>query len=179
LETTPVTRIEHRRFILFVKPHYFVIYDHIPQTTLPATCWMHALADTIEIAGQRARLRGRYGVDLDVQVLQPVPATIHEGTYSCRRHIRIDQPGAGDYLTILTPLPSSARPPVTTRQRQNLIRVIGSWGEDEGLISPSPCSVEHRTHRLRGTVILFRNGSCIPLAGVGDDRGDANGLHLR
>jgi len=106
-----IPRIEHRRYILFVKPHYFVIYDHIAQTTLPSTWWMHALADEIEIEGPHARFRGRYGVDLDVQVLLPNPAKIEQGVFGVQRHVRVNQPGIGDYLIVLTPLPRDKTAP--------------------------------------------------------------------
>ncbi len=112
LDVEQVSRIDHRRTLLFLKAvGCFVIYDHIPESRRPSTWWMHALADAVELSPQRARFRGRYGVDLDVQVLLPFPATFREGVYSVQRHIRIDQPGAGDYLTVVTPLASGSKPP--------------------------------------------------------------------
>jgi hypothetical protein len=128
---------EHRRFILFVKPRYFVIYDHIPQTSLPSTWWVHAMADSTEVGTQNARFHGRYGVDLDVQVLLPTPAKIAEGVYAMQRHIRIDEPGAGDYLTVLTPLRKGERSPQASyAPLHQLLEVRGEWGVDRIGVRP-------------------------------------------
>jgi hypothetical protein len=111
LEVTRVPRIEHRRAVVFLKrPNCFVVFDHIPNSARPSTWWLHALADSVEIGPQRARFRGRYGVDLDVRVLLPSPAVIRGGEHSVQRHIRIDQPGPGDYLTVMTPFERGREP---------------------------------------------------------------------
>ncbi len=142
LDVEPIPRIEHRRFILFVKPHCLVIYDHIPQTTLPSTWWLHALADAVETGPQRARFRGRYDVDLDVQILLPTPAPTEQGVLGVQRHLRIDQPGVGDYLTVLSPLPAGKPGPTATYlPQQHLLRVQSDWGQHQVVLDPVAKSV--------------------------------------
>lgn len=124
-----VPRIEHTRSILFVKPHYFVIYDQIPQTSLPPTWWLHVLADRIDVEGNRALCRGRHGVDLDVQVLLPTPARLETGVYSVQRHIRVEQAGPGEFLAVLTPLrPGEAVPQAELGAAGGILKMVGSWG---------------------------------------------------
>ncbi|MBI4023550.1 MAG: heparinase II/III family protein [Verrucomicrobia bacterium] len=166
LNSTRVPRIEHRRFILFVKPHYFVLYDHIPCTTLPSTWWLHALADAVELGPQRARFRGRFGVDLDVQVLLPAPAQIAADQYSVQRHIRIEQSGVGDYLVVLTPLPPGQPPPTAVfMPAKRLLKVTGDWGEDAVLLAPERREIEHEGIRFTGRVALIRDSQCVSLDG--------------
>ncbi len=126
-----VPRIEHTRGILFVKPRYFVIYDRISKTPFPSHWWLHALVDRIDIDGPAARFHGRYGVDLHVRFLLPATPHIETGDYSVQRHLRVTQPGPGDYLAVLTPLRAGERPPeMHFNPAEQLLTVIGSWGED-------------------------------------------------
>ncbi len=126
-----VPRIDYKRSILFVKPNYFVVYDQISKTSMPSTWWLHALAKQIDVSGSRAYCHGMFGVDLDVQIVQPAKAVISTGEYSVQRHIRIEQPGAGDYLAVLTPLRKGGKPPAVEFDSSNKkLTVKGSWGTD-------------------------------------------------
>ncbi len=99
-----VPRIEHTRSILFVKPHFFVIYDQIRQTTLKPCWWMHALASQVDVSEGRAFFHGLFGIDLDVRILLPPRAAIGAGQYSVQRHICVEQSGPGEFLAVLAPL---------------------------------------------------------------------------
>ncbi|HEY8667169.1 MAG TPA: heparinase II/III family protein, partial [Tepidisphaeraceae bacterium] len=132
-----VTRIEHRRFTLFMKPDYFVIYDHIPQTTVTSTYWLPALADSIDISAGRAHFHGQFGVDLHLLVLLPAAAKIESGEYSVMRHVRIDQPGAGDYLTVISALPKGEKPPTAKWDASSrMLTVQTGQSEDKIFLSP-------------------------------------------
>ena len=162
LDVERIPRIEHRRFILFVKPFYFVIYDHIPRTTLPSSWWAHALADSVKLSPQGARFQGRFGMDLDVQVLLPSSARISEGVYSVQRHVRIDQPSVGDYLTVLTAPPTGIEPPLATWHPSNhCLTVEGEWGTDHVFLSGEYRKFEHERQQHRSRVTAFRNGACV------------------
>jgi hypothetical protein len=137
LDTIPVPRITHRRFLLFIKPDYFVIYDHLPTVAQPSTWWLHALADDVELAASTARFVGRHGVDLHVHLLAPSPAQLTAGVYSVQRFLRVDQPGPGDYLAVVAALPEGATPPMAQYEAATgCLRVRGTWGEDEIRITP-------------------------------------------
>ncbi len=139
LDVTPCPRIEHRRFILFVKPRYFVIYDRITRSTLPSSWWLHALAHDATVDGARVRFRGRFGVDLAVQMVLPFDACIGLGEYSVQRHLRVDQAGAGDYLAVITPLdPDQAAPQAQFDEATRVLTVRGSWGCDRIAIAAVP-----------------------------------------
>ncbi|MHB9132942.1 MAG: hypothetical protein ACYDBB_17895 [Armatimonadota bacterium] len=65
-----------KRAIMFVKdadplgPNYFLIRDTF-QATLPTDWNLWCLADTLDIAGDKATFTGKYGVDLDVFLAVP------------------------------------------------------------------------------------------------------------
>jgi len=125
-----IPHIDHTRSILFVKPRYFVIYDQIAHNTLPATWWLHALADRIEVDGNHAICYGQFSINLDVQLLLPNPACIATGEYSVQRHLRVEQ-ATGNYLAVITPLrPHESAPVVQFDLTDGLLTVSGTWGID-------------------------------------------------
>lgn len=133
-----VDRIEYTRTIVFVKPNVFLIHDHIAQTTLPPTCWVHALADQVEVQGQQARFIGRHGVDLQVQMLHPRPTRVETGTYSVQLFLRMDLPGPGDFLTALIPVWQGQQAPVVSFDTgTRLLRLQTESGER---VLPCPLS---------------------------------------
>ena len=152
---TAVPRIEHRRFIVFLKPHCFVIYDSIPQSGLPSTWWLHALSDEIEVSDNTALLRGRYGVDLHASVLLPEAPQICQGKYSVQRHIYVEQPCAGDYLAVVTPLRRDAPAPVAHFDSdQHLLTIEGQWGTSRLFIAPLARDARIGGANFRGRIAI-------------------------
>ena len=76
-----------------------------------------------------------------------------------QRHIRIDQPGAGDYLTVLTPLKAGAEPPrAEWNPQSHCLTLEGDRGVDRVFLSGEDRRFEHEGHQYHGRVALFRNG---------------------
>jgi hypothetical protein len=140
LDTVHIPRIDHRRWILFCKPNYFLIFDHIPASTVPATWWLHALADDIDVGiPGKAYITGNFGVDLDVRMIVPDKAQFLTAEYGCQRHLQLEIPaGAGEFISILTPLAKGMTGPTEVRKTsENEILITGNWGEDRIYLSPA------------------------------------------
>ncbi len=158
LDTVHIPRIDHRRWILFIKPDYFVIYDHIPASTVDATWWLHAMTDNIETAPGMALIKGRTGVNLDVRMLTPENATLQTGEYGGMQHLKLTIPaGVGTFASILTPLAKGMTPPSSAKISNNEIQITGSWGEDRIILGkilniPAPMPVKI----LRNGVEIFK-----------------------
>lgn len=159
-------RIEHRRFIVFLKPDCFVIYDHIPASSRGSTWWVHALADSVEVTGAGVHFRGRYGVDLHVQVLLPAGPQIRTGVYAVQRHMRIDQPAGGDYLTLLAPVRAGETPPQAAYDAKQGVLTVRHGGREEQLfLAPAARDATLGGTRFHGRVALLREGKVTVLDG--------------
>jgi hypothetical protein len=83
------------------------------------------------VSGSRAFCHGLFGVDLDVQIVLPTAAVISVGQYSVQRHLFVEQPGAGDFLAVLTPLrKGEPAPPVKLDPSKKMLEVNGPWGTE-------------------------------------------------
>jgi hypothetical protein len=140
LDTVHIPRIDHRRWILFCKPNYFLIYDHIPASTLPSTWWLHALADNIDVSVPgKAFIKGQFGVNLDVRMIVPDKAQFKTGEYGCQRHLQFEIPaGTGEFISVLTTLGKGMTGPTEVRKiGDSEILISGSWGEDRITLAPA------------------------------------------
>jgi hypothetical protein len=137
LELVPCDRIEYRRFLLFVKPHYFVVYDHIAQNVYTTQWYLHCQSKSVSIDGGHVRFSGNWGVDLEARLFLPSQPVIQEGQFGVQRHVVVRQAGPKDFFAWIAPLKPGMAFDVRQGESPNVVNVSGPDYEDTVFLSPA------------------------------------------
>ena len=156
LELVPCSRIEHRRYFLFVKPHYFLVYDHLPVNEYSTQWYLHCQSNSVELSGSRIRFEGKWGVDLEAQLLLPSEPQIKEGQFGVQKHVVAQQAGPRDYFAWIAPVKAGTEFDVRQGPRPDMVSVTGPGYEDTVFMSPTPFSFEDRELSFKGRVGVAR-----------------------
>lgn len=137
LDLVPCERIEYRRFLVFVKPHYFVIYDHIPRNVYTAQWYLHCQAKSVAIDGPSVRFEGNWGVDLEARWFLPATPRIRAGQFGVQRHAVVEQAGPRDFFAWVAPVRPGMKFDVRRGGAANVLHVAGPGYEDTIFLAPS------------------------------------------
>jgi len=122
-DQVPATRIEYRRYTLFVKPHYLLVLDSILSCPYTHRWWLHAQADDIHIDGPKVRFTGTYGVDLLAHFITPAAPQLETGEWGVMQHIAARQAQAHDWRVFVAPARPGQDFTVSHRENGRIVRV--------------------------------------------------------
>jgi len=159
LELIPCERIEYRRFVLFVKPHYFLIYDHLPVNVYTTEWYLHCQSTSVTIDGAEARFKGNWGVDLAARILFPGAPAIQEGQFGVQRHVKVSQWGAKDFFAWVAPLKEEMAFEIRQDEHPNVIHLSGPGYEDTVFMAPSAFRREDAQTTFDGRVGVVRRSA--------------------
>ena len=96
--------IEYRRYTLFVKPHYLLIFDSILSCPYAHRWWLHAQASDVRIDGPRAQFTGAFGIDLLAHFIAPAQPQLVAGEWGPMKHLSAGQSKARDWRVFVAPV---------------------------------------------------------------------------
>lgn len=103
MDLVPAQPIEYRRYTLFVKPHYLLVFDSILECSYSHKWWLHAQANHVRVEGPKVRFAGKFGVDLQAQFITPESPAIEAGQWGVMKHIFAAQAHARDWRVFVAP----------------------------------------------------------------------------
>ena len=156
MDRIPIQRIEHRRYTLFVKPHYLLVFDSIIQCVYTHKWWLHAQANDIKIDGPRVRFAGKFGVDLMAEFITPSVPQIVTGELGVMKHIYAEQSMAKDWRVFVAPLKTGQDFAISSTAGGRVVHVGCSEYQDTLLLAHYPFSFQEGTMRFRGRAGVFR-----------------------
>jgi hypothetical protein len=148
--------IEYRRYTLFVKPHYLLIYDSLLTCRCAHRWWLHAQADSVTVEGTRVRFGGRFGVDLVAQFIEPAAPAIATGAWSVMKHIYATQALAHDWRVFVAPVRPGQEFTVTYSPDGRRVQVATPEYEDTIFLAHFPFAWDGRGVAFRGRAAVVR-----------------------
>lgn len=156
LELVPCQHIEYRRFLLFVKPHYLVVYDNVAQNVYTTQWYLHCQSKSVAIDGPSIRFEGNWGIDLQAQLFLPAEPSIRPGQFGVQRHVVVEQAGPRDFFAWVAPVKPGMTFEVRQADHPNVLHITGPSYEDTVILAPSALSYRDRGVEFQGRAGVIR-----------------------
>jgi len=156
MDQVPAQRIEYRRYTLFVKPHYLLIFDSIQDCPYTHRWWLHAQANEVAVDGARVRFRGAFGVDLLAHFITPATPVITSGTWSVMKHIAALQSHARDWRVFVAPAKPGQDFQVTSTHAGRVVQVATPEYQDTVFLAHHPFHYADAGVTFHGKVAVVR-----------------------
>lgn len=156
LDRIATEKIEYRRYTLFVKPHYLLVFDSILACPTTHRWWLHAQAKDIFIDGPRARFTGKFGVDLLAHFITPIAPNIETGEWGVMKHIFATQVKAKDWRVIVAPAKPGQDFTITHCHAGRVVTVETSNYHDQLFLAHYPFHYEDDGVVFAGTAGVIR-----------------------
>jgi len=150
-QQTPCETILYKRYLLFVKPDYFLVYDNIISCPYTHRWWLHAQSESVDISKNKALFKGKFGVNLSALFITPSEVELTSGNFSVQQYITAAQDKNSDWRAIIHPHRDKEEKDFTVKSllsdRVNIISC--EEYTDTVMLSAAPFSYGGHTARVR------------------------------
>jgi len=99
----PCHEIEYKRYFLFVKPDYLIVYDNIISSPYAHRWWLHCQSKNANIEGNKVIFNGKFDVDLTAEFITPKNPKLEVHNFSVQQYVNPIQEYNKDWRVFLEP----------------------------------------------------------------------------